>query len=62
VDSLVRAAAPEEEGGRGMTLDKKANRRIVLVPCLLLSVPGCCARLRSLRLRTAGEACNHRWG
>jgi hypothetical protein len=31
VDALARAALPEEEGGRGSTLDKKAPRRIVLV-------------------------------
>ncbi len=31
VDALARASAPEEEGGRGSTLDKNAKRRIVLV-------------------------------
>jgi hypothetical protein len=31
VDALARAAAPEEEGGRGAALDKNAKRRIVLV-------------------------------
>lgn len=38
VDALARAAAPEEEGGRGMTLDKNAKRRIVLASLSRLHV------------------------
>lgn len=31
IDALTKAAAPEEEGGRGKLLDKNTKRRIVLV-------------------------------